>query len=116
MTELRECPFCGQQPEKREHTYWTGMRNEIMRVDLACGDTDFRGHRVYAGGKTLEEAAERWNRRAEPDRNVEPVAYWLRDRMTGKPLNVIFGKPVDLSRDERWQPLYAAPKPRREDV
>lgn len=52
--KLKPCPFCGEKPklyDVPEHGY------QIALCECSCGS-------AFAGGKTAEEAAEKWNRRA----------------------------------------------------
>ena len=51
--ELRRCPFCGSLPR-----YWQWNYGTI--IECRCKD-----HIVQCQGKTLEEAVEAWERRAD---------------------------------------------------
>lgn len=59
--ELKRCPICGSLPR-----YWQWNHGAI--VECWCKD-----HRIQCEGKTLEEAVEAWERRAD----VEPVRRWI---------------------------------------
>ena len=57
--ELKHCPFCGAPAFSWE---WNGG----ARVDCSGWDSkDGQEHFVGVGGKTIKEAIERWNMRAD---------------------------------------------------
>lgn len=61
--KLKPCPFCGEKPklyDVPEHGY------QIALCECSCGS-------AFAGGKTAEEAAEKWNRRAPEWFSVDKV-------------------------------------------
>ena len=76
MADLLLCPFCGGLPIKKEVKFWTGMRNDLIRVEYQhwCEFGTPR-QKVYikADGTTDEEAIASWNRRAAPI-DPQPVA------------------------------------------
>ena len=74
-TELKPCPFCGNAKRPRVMDWeGEGCPGYVIICDAAGFDGDPRlGCGASSGwGETPEEAAERWNRRAEhparPDR------------------------------------------------
>lgn len=61
--KLKPCPFCGEKPklyDVPEHGY------QIALCECSCGS-------AFAGGKTTEEAAKNWNRRAPEWVSVDKV-------------------------------------------
>jgi len=70
MTELKPCPFCGAAASAWE---WNGG----ARVDCSKWRADAYSvytHYVGIGARTMEEAIELWNRRAEqPPAQPEPL-------------------------------------------
>lgn len=67
-TPLQPCPFCGAgETQTRDNGYWTGMRNEIVSVEIIhwCVQLSaISGSRIVMRGKTYEDAAAMWNRRS----------------------------------------------------
>lgn len=69
MAEMQTlpCPFCGGQPLRKEVTFWTGMRSDLIRVEYQhwCEPTSprFKTY-IKADGVTDQEALDAWNRRA----------------------------------------------------
>jgi hypothetical protein len=58
---LKPCPFCGREPYLHEPDF----RGDDYQIGCDCGgkeESDGIGA-VWMDGATLEEAAERWNRR-----------------------------------------------------
>lgn len=64
---LLPCPFCGAgQTLVEPRGYWTGMRSEIISVQVRhwCDETTgVGGSGVTMRAKTEAEAIEKWNRR-----------------------------------------------------
>jgi hypothetical protein len=64
---LLPCPFCGAgQTLIEPRSYWTGMRSEIISVEVRhwCYETaGVGGSGVTMRAKTEVEAIEKWNRR-----------------------------------------------------
>lgn len=64
---LLPCPFCGAgQTLIKPNTYWTGMKSEVISVEVRhwCDETTgIRGSNVTMRAKTQAEAVEKWNRR-----------------------------------------------------
>lgn len=63
--DLKPCPFCGGDAEIIEHEW----KNDPDHYEVRCTNIDCDAI-VATYGSTLEEAAEKWNRRAnnEPNR------------------------------------------------
>lgn len=57
--KLKPCPFCGSTDIK----LWKGL-GEVSGTCRKCG-----AHSGYAIGKTKEDAAEAWNRRADTEKS-----------------------------------------------
>jgi hypothetical protein len=70
-TLLLPCPFCGTgKTLVRPQKYWTGMRSEIISVEVQhwCEETTgVRGSHITMRAKTEAEAVGKWNRRATPE-------------------------------------------------
>jgi len=58
--ELVPCPFCGDEPYVHEPDF----RGAEYQIGCLCADGDDGG--IWRNGKTIEEAAENWNRRSSP--------------------------------------------------
>ena len=72
MTELKPCPFCGAAASAWE---WNGG----ARVDCSKWRADAYSvytHYVGIGARTMEEAIELWNRRAEQP-PAQPEQRWI---------------------------------------
>jgi len=72
MTELKPCPFCGAAASAWE---WNGG----ARVDCSKWRADaysVHTHYVGIGARTMEEAIELWNRRAEQP-PAQPEQRWI---------------------------------------
>ena len=65
---LIPCPFCGAgETQIRPNTYWTGMRSQIISVEVRhwCEETTgVRGSSVTMRAQTEDEAIAKWNKRA----------------------------------------------------
>ena len=71
MTELKPCPFCGAAASAWE---WNGG----ARVDCSKWRADAYSvytHYVGIGARTMEEAIELWNRRAEQPPAQPEITY-----------------------------------------
>jgi hypothetical protein len=74
-TSLLPCPFCSAgETMVKPNTHWTGMRSEIISVEVRhwCEETTgVRGSHITMRAKTEDEAVAKWNRRAsQPEGNV----------------------------------------------
>lgn len=69
--DLPPCPFCGAgETIIKPQTYWTGMRSEVISVEVRhwCEDpTGVRGSHVTMRAKTEAEAVAKWARRVTPE-------------------------------------------------
>jgi hypothetical protein len=65
---LKPCPFCASgETQIKRNAYWTGMRSEIMSVEVYhwCEEpTGVRGSHVTMRARTEDEAVAKWNKRA----------------------------------------------------
>lgn len=65
---LNPCPFCGAgETMIQPNTYWTGMRTEVLSVEVKhwCEEvTQIRGSAVTMRAKTESEAINKWNKRS----------------------------------------------------
>lgn len=65
--DILACPFCGAGTTVVEpQTYWTGMRSEIISVEVRhwCeATTGVQGSRITMRAKTEQEARSKWNKR-----------------------------------------------------
>ena len=57
---VKECPFCGESPVADAVTFDNGKTD----VHLLCEGSDCQVN-VFVIGNTLDEAIEKWNRRAD---------------------------------------------------
>ena len=66
-TDLLPCPFCGAgETIVSPQTYWTGMRSQIISVEIRhwCPEQiGVRGSGATMRAKTEDEAVAKWNRR-----------------------------------------------------
>jgi hypothetical protein len=80
--------------------------DQMLAVDLRSADED---PFLYLGSNVAE-----WKTSGEvvgavpAASTADPVAYWLRCSTTGQCLNMVWGRPVDVGHDSRWQPLHGA--------
>ena len=75
MTELKSCPFCGEQPEIRKYPDLEGAQYSVDCLNDSC--------QVCACCvlmNTKEEAIEAWNTRAERTCKIKP---WRMEEDTG---------------------------------
>lgn len=66
--EPKPCPFCGgTDTEIKENTHWTGMRSQLISVDLRhwCNNEDdsFVSPFIKIRARTKSQAIEEWNKR-----------------------------------------------------
>ena len=67
--DLPACPFCGAgETQIRANTYWTGMRSEVLSVEVRhwCEETTgVQGSSITMRAKTEAEAIAKWSRRIQ---------------------------------------------------
>lgn len=65
MDDLKPCPFCGGQPVRKDVNFWTGMRNDLIRVEFHhhCATPQRQRAYICISGVTEPEAVEAWNQR-----------------------------------------------------
>lgn len=120
--KLKPCPFCGEKPklyDVPENGY------QIALCECSCGS-------AFAGGKTTEEAAKNWNRRAPGWFSVDKVLPLNRKRVIGFDIESGWNYPslyfcpdtkkfLDETYDNKpvsithWMPYPEAPKEDEED-
>jgi hypothetical protein len=62
--ELLPCPFCAAgETIIAPRTYWTGMKSEIISVEVRHWCAETGGSSIVMRGKTEDIAIEKWNRR-----------------------------------------------------
>ena len=61
MVELKPCPFCGGEAEIKKRTPGRFTSGYFSAVHYCC---DIKSMSIVVVADTEEEAAERWNRRA----------------------------------------------------
>lgn len=82
LVELLPCPFCrGTNTELRDKSMWTGMRSQLINVELHhwCeAQQGKRGH-IQLAAPTREQVAKDWNTRASlaAHGRVEVTDAWL---------------------------------------
>ena len=75
---MKPCPFCGAgETRVDEQTYWTGMRSQVLSVNLRhwCqkAEDDFVTPVFTIRARTEAQAIETWNRRVlKPDTGETP--------------------------------------------
>lgn len=77
MSAPLPCPFCGGgETIIKPQYYWTGMRSEIISVEVKHWCEQFTsqitGSCIVMRGKTEDEAVAKWNRRASTSSGCQP--------------------------------------------
>jgi hypothetical protein len=64
--ELKPCPFCGSPARVKDRSV-AALGKTYAWFEVQCANAEgLRACGVWTGGKSLEEAAEKWNRRTPP--------------------------------------------------
>ena len=77
--ELRNCPFCGEKPD-------------IIKVSKHSFFVECKGDKctavIFTHGNTLEQAAEKWNRRSDDNCTDDDTTVWIYKEVRATMTNV----------------------------
>ena len=81
-TRLKNCPFCGQQPNIRTEEFKRYLNHELVddgtRFTIACDTMKCTGHPETGATWELDRAIKAWNTRT-PSQSAEPKYFNCED-------------------------------------